>query len=153
MKSLLKRALMRQTVIRFSDAAMTAVSIASERSAPNETGGLLLGWWESGTIVVADAVEVVDTKATGTSWTRRETPAQATLNRFLAHRANDPLGYVGDWHSHPDLVGASQTDLASLCRASLQFEQPLALVVRLPDGSADVRAAGKGKLLAAHIAN
>lgn len=153
MKSLLNKVFKRQVVIRINDSAMTTINTASEGSAPNETGGLLLGWWEDGTIVIADAVEVVDTAASGTSWIRRETLAQTTLNRFLANRQNDRLGYVGDWHSHPAPVGASGTDLTSLSRASLQYERPLAMVVRLSDGSTDVRAAGKGKLLNVHIAS
>lgn len=153
MRSLVQRIYKRPVVIRIGDAAVTTINTASERSAPYETGGLLLGWWEEGSIVIADALEVVDTAATASSWSRREAHAQTTLDRFLADNESDHLGYVGDWHSHPAPIGASGTDLASLARASLQYERPLALVVRLPNGSTDTRAAVHGRLLKVYVEN
>jgi len=151
MKSLVQRISNRPVVIRIADAAVTTINAASERSAPYETGGLLLGWWEADSIVIADALEVVDAAATTSSWSRREAHAQTTLDRFLADNDSGHLGYVGDWHSHPAPVGASGTDLASLARASLQYEHPLALVVRLPNGSTDTRAAVNGRLVKVYI--
>lgn len=120
---------------------------AAERASPHETGGLLLGWWDGETIVIDDSVEVIDKMATGNSWTRHEKDAQSTLNTVIDRRGNPNLGYIGDWHSHPAPVGASSRDLKSLTRASAQYENPLALVVRLPNDSLKVYVANRGKLM------
>jgi integrative and conjugative element protein (TIGR02256 family) len=116
------------------DAAATEfIHAAAERSHPTETGGLLLGWWDSGGIIVHLAAEVPDETATPTSWHRQQRPAQHVLEQALSDREHPWLGYVGDWHTHPAAIGPSCTDVTSLRRASLQYDQPLLLLVRRHD--------------------
>lgn len=117
----------------------------ANRTTGHESGGLLIGWWDGQSIVINDATEVYDPTATETSWMRREAIAQVSLDEILSKSDDEKLGYVGDWHSHPQAIGASRTDLFSLKRASLQYARPIALVIRLPNGTFDVHVARQGK--------
>ncbi|MFC4013395.1 Mov34/MPN/PAD-1 family protein [Nonomuraea purpurea] len=116
-----------------------------------ERGGLLLGWWDHGDIIIQLAVEVGDPGATFTTWTRHETAAQRALDNARATLSDPLIGYVGDWHTHPAPIGASPTDEAALRRASRQYDQPIALIVTLPDGSLDVHTARAGWCRPAHV--
>jgi proteasome lid subunit RPN8/RPN11 len=132
------------TVVIHSDASQ-AITTAAGRAAPVEAGGLLLGWWDNGTVIVRSAVEVVDPVASGTSWVRRETPAQQALDRAITALGHPWMGYVGDWHSHPVACGASAQDLHSIRSASRTYAQPLLLIVHRCDGVLDIRAARRGR--------
>src|SRR4029450_6291089 len=90
--------------------AADLIARRARQAAPNETGGLLLGWWEGTAVVVAHAVEVPDPDATSSRWTRHEDTAQAALDAALPDPSHPWLGYVGDWHSHPAPVDCSTTD-------------------------------------------
>jgi len=136
----------RKVKISIEQSAKTRIHGIAEAAAPNETGGILLGWWTKNGIVVESAIEVHDPAATGTSWARHEDTAQAALHAELGRLDHPWLGYVGDWHSHPATVGASGVDLASLVRASRQYKSPLALVVHQPGGQFDVRVAKQGNV-------
>ena len=145
MKKLIAKILKRKTTAQLNDSAITAIQEAAGRAAPKETGGILLGWWEEKNIVIDIAVEVVDHEATGNSWVRRQTEAQRVLDVELAKSGNPILGYVGDWHCHPAPVGASRRDLDSLAESSMQYPNPLALIVRLSDATVRVYAAERGR--------
>ena len=123
----------------------TALRYFAVASGVRETGGLLLGWWEGGAVVVRHAVEVTDPTATGTSWTRDETRSSVVLDSALATLEHPWLGYVGDWHTHPAPRGASSQDRRSIRRASRGYEDPLVLVVRRSDGILDIRSARRGR--------
>ncbi len=137
-------------VVVASDAT-DLIAERAEQTAPKETGGLLLGWWEDTTVIVGHAVEVPDPEATTNTWTRLEDAAQATLEAALRDLGHPWLGYVGDWHSHPAMLDASSTDELSLCRASSQYAKPLALLIHRPGGRLDVRVACQGRLRVARL--
>ncbi|RKT53561.1 Mov34/MPN/PAD-1 family protein [Saccharothrix australiensis] len=126
-----------------ADAATTISELASAAH-PRETGGLLLGWWVSGRVVIRYAIEVPDPNATTNSWSRDESSAQAALDMALAEHEHPWLGYVGDWHSHPAGHGTSGQDLTSIRRASIAYEQPLVLVVHRTDGLIEITVAHRG---------
>jgi len=117
---------------------------AAAAAHPRETGGLLLGWWDVGRIVVRRAVEVPDPGATANSWSRDEPRAQSALDTVLAEHQHPWLGYIGDWHSHPAAYGARSQDTASICRASTQYAQPLVLLVHRTGGAFDHVVAHRG---------
>lgn len=131
-------------VVIHPDARQT-ITAAAGRAEPLETGGLLLGWWDSGRVIVRSAVEVADPAASGASWIRRENLAQQVLDRAIATFGHPWMGYVGDWHSHPAACGASAQDLRSIRSASHAYPQPLLLIVHRCDGILDIRAAGRGR--------
>jgi hypothetical protein len=118
---------------------------AAGAAEPRETGGLLLGWWDTrDAIVVRHAIEVPDPRATPTRWVRRPRAARNALARALTALAHPLLGYVGDWHSHPAPCPASWQDQTSLAQTSLQYQRPVLLLVHLPGGMIDITAAHAG---------
>jgi integrative and conjugative element protein (TIGR02256 family) len=123
----------------------TVIGAAAAAAYPQETGGLLLGWWDDGRVVVRHAVEVPDPDATTNSWSRDEPRAQAALDAALAEQDHPWLGYVGDWHSHPAPCGASWQDVASIKRASRQYNQPLVVLVHRVDGPMEPIGAHRGR--------
>lgn len=128
--------------------ATEVIALAAAAAYPRETGGLLLGWWDDGLVVVRHAVEVPDPGATTNSWSRDEPPAQAALDAALAEHHHPWLGYVGDWHSHPAPCGASRQDVTSIRRASRQYPEPLVLFVHRADGALEKVVAHQGHLRA-----
>ena len=126
--------------------AVDVISTAATAAYPRETGGLLVGWWDTDRVVVRYAIVVPDATATDTSWNREQTHAQAALDSALAEHQHPWLGYVGDWHSHPAPCGPSRQDLTSIRRASRQYTQPLILLVHRSDGALHHLAAHRGRM-------
>lgn len=118
----------------------------AQKSHPTETGGILIGWWIKDNIHIEDVIEVVYASATGNSWVREQAQAQAALDQKLETSTDEKAGYVGDWHSHPAPIGASSQDIKSLKRSSRQYDNSLATVVCLSDGSFDIHSARRGRL-------
>jgi proteasome lid subunit RPN8/RPN11 len=119
---------------------------AAAAAAPQETGGLLLGWWRADGIVARHAIEVRDPTATQSAWIRSVGSAQRALDRALAEHDHPWLGYVGDWHSHPAPMPASAQDLESVRRASRGYKLPLLLLIHYGSGIHDARCAVRGRL-------
>lgn len=141
----------RKTIVRVRPAAAAKLHNIAKQAMPQETGGLLLGWWDGRNIIVEDCTEVVDDHATRNSWVRHEQPAQKSLDAILTDSKMSPIGYVGEWHSHPAVQGASSTDLSSLRQSSVLHEKPLVMIVRLPNESFDLHAAKRGKILPVQV--
>lgn len=118
----------------------------TRRIKDREVGGLLVGHWEDHEVYIEDIIQVTDPNATYNSWSRDETRAQKALNEYMGQDVTEEQGYVGDWHTHPEAIGASRQDLTSLKRASKQYREPIVLVVCLPYGILDIHVAVRGKL-------
>lgn len=135
--------------VLLSGPVLPELRAAAGAALPRETGGLLLGWWDTrdaaGVIIVRHAIEVLDRRATPTSWVRRPRAAQSELSRALAVLGHPLLGYVGDWHSHPEAHTASGRDRASLLEASLQYEHPVLLLIHLPGDEIGMTVAHAGE--------
>ena len=99
-----------------------------------ETGGILLGWRHSTGVYVCDVVEVPDRRASGTQYLRRHRLASEFLDRFLdTCPARSPVGYVGEWHTHPAPQGPSRSDRRQLKQLSQHLHDHVALVVAVHD--------------------
>jgi proteasome lid subunit RPN8/RPN11 len=120
-------------VLRVATEATSTIAAAAAAAHPRETGGVLLGWWLEGCIIVHLAVEVPDPDATQASWVRDHDTAQVALHEALGDQGHPWLGYVGDWHSHPADGGASGQDLTSIQDAANQYDQPLVILVHRAD--------------------
>ena len=135
--------------VLLSGPVIAELSSTARAALPNETGGLLLGWWETNdevdAVIVRHAIEVPDRRATPVTWVRRPSTARTALSRALTALKHPLLGYVGDWHSHPEACAASRQDKESILRTSLQYEHPVLLLIRLPDDAVDLTAAQSGK--------
>jgi proteasome lid subunit RPN8/RPN11 len=108
--------------------------ITSSTSAhPIETGGVLLGLFtEGGRPWVVQAVTIESANAGGAHY---QMPAGARPRCVDDARKIDPrLGYLGDWHSHPVDVGASDTDVSTIHQMAADPEalapHPLLLIAR-----------------------
>lgn len=121
-------------------------------AAPREVGGVLLGWWDNAALIVRHSLEVADRRSTRFSWTRRPRATKSVLEQALGQLEHPWLGYVGDWHSHPEVCGASGRDEETLAATSGQYHDPVALIVHLPNGTFDVRVAHHGHLRPATLA-
>lgn len=140
-----------QVVIDVHPDAAGHIAAAAAAAHPRETGGLLLGWWDTDRVVVRHAIEVLDPTATTNSWIRDEARAQAGLDAALRDHEHPWLGYVGDWHSHPAACGASGQDVTSIRRASKQYSEPLVLLVHRIDRTFDHVIAHRGHVRPARI--
>lgn len=132
--------------ISIEQKVFTKLRDLAKKSHPTETGGLLIGWWIKDNIHIEDVIEVVYASATGNSWVREQAQAQAALDQKLETSTDEKAGYVGDWHSHPAPIGASAQDIKSLKSSSKQYENSLATIVCLSDGSFDIHSARHGRL-------
>lgn len=141
----------RRVSIRIRAAASAKMHHAAEQAAPQETGGLLIGWWDKDSVIIEDIAVVEDMGATTHSWTRDEDKSQSTLDQIRGTHPSTPIGYVGDWHCHPANVGASSTDIQSLKAASRQYKLPVVLIVRKPNNQLDFHVAEKGKVRVAEV--
>ncbi|MGC4941742.1 SAVED domain-containing protein [Kribbella sp. DT2] len=113
-------------------------TIASETAKllPVEAGGILLGYREDSNVVVTHALVVDSRQATTDKYVRDDVRANAVLTEFLAKRAvNDPIGYVGEWHSHPAPSGPSPIDVAAMRATAKVSDGPIALLVYAPTGA------------------
>jgi proteasome lid subunit RPN8/RPN11 len=109
------------TRLLITENARSTMTTAAARAHPDETGGILIGVYLDGHPWITTAIEITTTDK-GRSHYR--IPAGTTQAAVLRARAIDHrLGYLGDWHSHPDDVGPSRTDLATL--AFISMKQPL----------------------------
>jgi proteasome lid subunit RPN8/RPN11 len=113
-----------------TEAARAALIEAAGRSAPYETGGILIGVLREGDAWIVLAVEVEDPSRGRSRFVIPEgvTPAVVEIARQIDIR----FGYVGDWHSHPANLPASPTDKGTLARSARRRRtdtQPVVLIV------------------------
>ena len=105
-------------------AAWTEMSLAADRAAPNETGGILLGFW-SKAFSEASVTEVVGAGPGAIHERYRFVPDHAYQEREVAVRyAASPseLSYLGDWHTHPGAPAyLSATDRLA-CRSIAEYK-------------------------------
>lgn len=110
-------------------------TIASETAnhLPRETGGILLGYQENRTIVATHALVVEGQGTTNDRYVRDDVRANKLLKEFLEQRADgDPIGYVGEWHSHPSPSGPSPIDHVAMRATAKDSSNPIALLVFAP---------------------
>lgn len=95
-----------------------------------EGGGILTGYREGDVIVVTHAIPVQAATHHRNVYVRDDVGANKLLRQFLANRnADDPTGYVGEWHSHPAPTGPSTVDASTLRALALLAQGPIALLV------------------------
>lgn len=119
------------TLLLISESTQDFLNAAAAQAHPSETGGILVGVYLGNQPWITAAVEIA-TNERGRNHYR--IPAGATHPAVhRAREADDRLGYLGDWHSHPHDVGPSPTDLASLAFISMTHPRspnPYIVVVR-----------------------
>lgn len=116
--------------VRISAQARDALGTAARAGLRAERGGILIGYRETHDVVVEDIVQVPDSTAGRTTYLRREGPAQQALDAYLDRAgADDALGYVGEWHTHPRPAPPSPVDHHAMRTMARRNRQPVALIV------------------------
>ncbi len=116
--------------VQISPQARDALGAAARASLRVERGGILIGYREGQDVVVEDLVQVPDATAGRSTYLRREGPAQQALDAYLDRaRADDALGYVGEWHTHPGPAPPSPVDHHATRTMARRNRQPVALIV------------------------
>ena len=115
-------------------ACWRTITGAASLQSGRETGGILLGWRHSTGVYVCDVVEIPDRRASRTQYLRQHHLASESLDRFLDTRpARSPVGYVGEWHTHPAPQGPSRSDRRQLKQLSQHLHDDVALIVAVHD--------------------
>jgi integrative and conjugative element protein (TIGR02256 family) len=95
------------------------IEAESERCRPKETGGLLLGYWANGDVVITTStVPGPKSKHSSNSYT-----PDAIFDRDqvakVYKKSRGVIAYLGDWHSHPKGgCGLSNDDIITLFNIS-----------------------------------
>lgn len=119
-----------QAEVWVSQAAKRAIELETACQHPLEAGGILTGYREGDAIVVTHAIAVPAATHRRHRYVRDDIGANELLQQFLADRdADDPTGYVGEWHSHPAPTGPSGVDASTLRDLALLAQGPIALLV------------------------
>lgn len=115
--------------------AYEKIAASAAKVLPHETGGILVGYRQGKLIIVTDALDVESTTPSRARYVRDDVTANAVLSSFLEDRAEeDPVGYVGEWHSHPEPVGPSPMDHNAVRSIAKTKDFPIALLVSAPGG-------------------
>lgn len=110
--------------------AHEAIAAETAKQLPLETGGILLGYREDANIIITHALVVNDQEASSDKYVRDDVKANGLLHEFLVQRAgDDPIGYIGEWHSHPAPARPSVTDVSAIRATAKISDGPIALLV------------------------
>lgn len=112
--------------------ARDAIAVAAAAALPRETGGVLIGWRGGGSYqgcTIARAVEVPDAYSDKCSYQREHAAADRAMRQVLDRLSDPELGYVGEWHSHPQHQPPSRQDRASIRGAGRLAGDSVALIV------------------------
>ncbi|QTE28545.1 SAVED domain-containing protein [Pengzhenrongella sicca] len=122
-----------RNTITVHHAARQTIEANSRQHLPTECGGILLGYREDHHVVVTHALNISTATGTATRYTRDDVEANQQLRAFLESReSGDPIGYVGEWHSHPVGSGPSSIDIRAIRATAQNLAAPLALLVCTP---------------------
>jgi hypothetical protein len=113
--------------VRVSRTELRAAVMASRAKLPNESGGILVGWYSGRTIHVCSMLVVPDTGADSHNYQRDAAAASLLLSEEVTR--HDGHGYVGEWHSHTRMIGPSGLDRRSISVLASGSRLPLALIV------------------------
>jgi integrative and conjugative element protein (TIGR02256 family) len=108
----------RRVTVTIRDTVLTELFAEADAQVPRETGGILMGRWQSPAVVhVTDAIGPGPrARHTRTSFRPDYDFQEAEIARIYRDTARTST-YLGDWHSHPGGVAAmSERDRATLER-------------------------------------
>ncbi|WP_084125986.1 Mov34/MPN/PAD-1 family protein [Demequina sp. NBRC 110054] len=119
-----------EAAIRIDGEALADAEDLARTAAPNESGGILVGWWEPPNVAIVRALLPVQDHDVGRfHYSRRHSIAQAKLEEYRRTQTDANSGYIGEWHSHPAPLPPSSTDRRELNAIVKQTRERTALVV------------------------
>lgn len=120
-------------VVVLSPAAVRTIAGATAMGLPHEVGGILLGYQQANRTVVVDVLALESAHPSFDRFVRDDVPANERLAEYRSRpNADDAVGYVGEWHSHPSSVGPSSIDRAAILETARIGEREVVLVVFAP---------------------
>lgn len=123
-------------VIRISVQALLDAQVVAQAALPDESGGIVVGWWEGDDAAVVQALlPVPDHQAGRGHYERRQTLAQRALDDYLRSGLDSPSGYLGEWHSHPAPQPPSSIDRQTLSDIVRQERRRAVLLVLALNGA------------------
>ena len=113
------------------------------KNAPNETGGVLLGYFDFNVkaVVIVDGLPApVDSQSSGV-WFERGIEGLAAAVADASKRTAGIVGYVGEWHSHPPGHSATPSgrDIVQLDYLAREMEEDGLPAMSLIVGEHDMR--------------
>lgn len=113
--------------IFIDDGIITKLRDLRGENEPNETGGVLLGYYDLNinTVVVVDGFSApTDSRASRTGF-ERGTDGLENAIKEASNRTAGMVGYIGEWHSHPDgySVQPSRDDLIQLAELTMGMDE------------------------------
>lgn len=88
-----------QVEVKLSATILTTLSEEARKAGRDETGGILIGFYEGEFTAVVDEIAPMPKDSSfGRSWFRR---GRHGLEELLQNRWQKGLHYLGEWHSHP----------------------------------------------------
>ena len=129
-------------MIRFKDGVIQKINEECAIGGKNETGGVFVGIcnYKTKTIHVVDSISApIDSKANPIHFVRGHKGLSEEITKFK-HNSGDQIGYIGEWHSHPEGPNAlSQQDMGSVNNHKTEFTElnpplPVFLSIITPDG-------------------
>ncbi|EPK8809781.1 Mov34/MPN/PAD-1 family protein [Pseudomonas aeruginosa] len=125
------------------DGVEQQLRVLRQQSFPNETGGVLLGYYDfniKAVVIVAGLPAPSDSKASPDSF-ERGVAGLAEAVKDAAKRTAGMVGYVGEWHSHPPGHSASPSrhDLVQLVHLALGMADDGLPAVQLIVGEQDLQ--------------
>lgn len=97
-----------------ASSALTRMKREARKGLPKESGGILIGHFERRQVVITGAGDPGPAARSTRSGFRRDGDHSQRLLDAAVARSGGEVDYVGEWHSHPENVGASPTDRASI---------------------------------------
>lgn len=122
---------MRRWRIWISESASEAISNSAAVHHPQEIGGVLIGVTSDRRPWVTLAVTVPSKRRTPVYYELPAGARKVAVER--ARRADQRLGYIGDWHSHPLDIGPSDKDratMAALAEGDTDCPRPVLVIAR-----------------------
>lgn len=107
--------------------AVDAAARDGRTALPRETGGILMGFRTPTAIVVTRMLTVPDPRSSRHSYLRHRRRAQAQM--ASADTKASVVGYVGEWHTHPEDQEPSRTDLRAIGETARLAGGAVALLV------------------------
>lgn len=117
------------TVVTASQQALAALKVQAKASTSRERGGILIGYRLADAVHIHDALVVPDATAARTRYLRRHREGQRVLDDWLELSDDATVGYVGEWHTHPEPAPPSPTDLTAARFMAIKNSRPVVLVV------------------------
>jgi len=129
--------------VSYDDGLAAHLKALRQAALPNETGGVLLGYhdFNIGAIVLVDALPAPSDSHAGPASFERGTYGLAKAIQDAAARTAGIVGYVGEWHSHPQGHSAkpSRDDLIQLAELSLGMHGDGLPALQLIVGECDIQ--------------